>query len=223
MMEIDTFFDEMSANIAVWCAGASDTGELARIAEYAADNGVGLISAGGADVSMLWAWLEKTSCRIYARFYLPPRGGNVAVISDMAVQINAAFKQGAHGAQIFMRLSDLKSFATEIAAVRDDLFFNRDLSIGLDITEIGPSDWPDVFATLRRLRARALVLVLPRDTGNKSDFVGRAYAAFLATDGSCDLHFVLGNAPMRIEQVLRLARTLRPDAAGGVRAFVPVA
>ena len=102
------------------------------------------------------------------------------------------------------------------------MFFNRDLSVGIDITEIGPFDWTDLFAVLRVLRARALVLVLPRDTGDKSDFVGRVYAALTAADGGCDLHFVMGGAaPVRMEQTLRLARALRPDIAGGVRMFIP--
>ena len=221
MMDMDAFFDEMSGNVAVWCAASSDTGDLAKTAEYIVEHGMTLVSAAASDIEMLWAWLEKTPVRINARFYLPAHGGNIAVISDMAAQINAAFKQGAHGAQVFLRMADLPSFVAEVSGVRDDLFFNRDLSIGIDITEIGAADWDNVYAALRTLRARALVLVLPRDAGNKSDFVGRVYAALKNTDGACDLHFVLGNSPIRMEQAMRLVRSLRPDMAGGVRMFVP--
>lgn len=223
MITQDSFFDEMSANIALWCEGAADTGSLARMASAAAEYAVPVISALPSDVAMLWTWLEKTPARIYARFYLPSRGGrDMDVISELSARINASFKQGASGAQIFMRASDLPDFVREIGAVRDDLFFNRALAIGIDVSDVAPIEWPGIFDALRRLRASALVLVLARDTGVRSDFVGRIYAALNAvpSDARYDLHFVLGNNPMRIEQAGRLVRSLRPDMASGMRMFV---
>ena len=181
--------------MAMWCDGGRDTGELARVASSSVAHDMPVISALPDDVAMLWTWLEKTPARIYARFYLPVRGGrDVGVISDLSARINAAFKQGAHGAQIFMRAADLDDFAEQIGVVRDDLFFNRELAIGIDISEVGPFDWPAVFDALRRLRAGALVLVLARDGGDKSDFVGRMYAVLRAA-GDIKVrfcHFVLG-------------------------------
>ncbi len=222
MIDTDSFFDEISANMAMWCDGGRDTGELARVASSSVAHDMPVISALPDDVAMLWTWLEKTPARIYARFYLPVRGGrDVGVISDLSARINAAFKQGAHGAQIFMRAADLDDFAEQIGVVRDDLFFNRELAIGIDISEVGPFDWPAVFDALRRLRAGALVLVLARDGGDKSDFVGRMYAVLRAAgDIKCDLHFVLGNNPLRMEQAARLVRGMRPALAGGMRMFV---
>ncbi len=206
----------------MWCDGGRDTGELARVASSSVAHDMPVISALPDDVAMLWTWLEKTPARIYARFYLPVRGGrDVGVISDLSARINAAFKQGAHGAQIFMRAADLDDFAEQIGVVRDDLFFNRELAIGIDISEVGPFEWPAVFDALRRLRAGALVLVLARDGGDKSDFVGRMYAVLRAAgDIKCDLHFVLGNNPLRMEQAARLVRGMRPALAGGMRMFV---
>ena len=222
MIDTDSFFDEISANMAMWCDGGRDTGELARVASSSVAHDMPVISALPDDVAMLWTWLEKTPARIYARFYLPVRGGrDVGVISDLSARINAAFKQGAHGAQIFMRAADLDDFAEQIGVVRDDLFFNRELAIGIDISEVGPFEWPVVFDALRRLRAGALVLVLARDGGDKSDFVGRMYAVLRAAgDIKCDLHFVLGNNPLRMEQAARLVRGMRPALAGGMRMFV---
>ncbi len=222
MIDTDSFFDEISANMAMWCDGGRDTGELARVASSSVAHDMPVISALPDDVAMLWTWLEKTPARIYARFYLPVRGGrDVGVISDLSARINAAFKQGAHGAQIFMRAADLDDFAEQIGVVRDDLFFNRELAIGIDISEVGPFEWPAVFDALRRLRAGALVLVLARDGGDKSDFVGRMYAVLRAAgDIKCDLHFVLGNNPLRMEQAARLVRGMRPALAGGMRMFV---
>ncbi len=222
MIDTDSFFDEISANMAMWCDGGRDTGELARVASSSVAHDMPVISALPDDVAMLWTWLEKTPARIYARFYLPVRGGrDVGVISDLSARINAAFKQGAHGAQIFMRAADLDDFAEQIGVVRDDLFFNRELAIGIDISEVGPFEWPAVFDMVRRMRAGALVLVLARDGGDKSDFVGRMYAVLRAAgDIKCDLHFVLGNNPLRMEQAARLVRGMRPALAGGMRMFV---
>ena len=222
MIDTGSFFDEISANMAMWCDGGRDTGELARVASSSVAHDMPVISALPDDVAMLWTWLEKTPARIYARFYLPVRGGrDVGAISDLSARINAAFKQGAHGAQIFMRAADLDDFAEQIGVVRDDLFFNRELAIGIDISEVGPFEWSAVFDALRRLRAGALVLVLARDGGDKSDFVGRMYAVLRAAgDIKCDLHFVLGNNPLRMEQAARLVRGMRPALAGGMRMFV---
>lgn len=222
MMDPDSFFDEMVANIALWCDGGRDSGDLAKVAATAASHTMPVISALPDDVPMLWTWLEKTPARIYARFYLPANGArDIRVISDLSGRINNAFKHGAYGAQIFMRGADLGAFADEMSVVRDDLFFNRELAVGIDIADIGPLEWENVFACMRRLRAGALVLVLTRDTGDKSDFVGRIYAAVSAAVGAkCDLHFVLGNNPVRIEQAARLVRSIRPEMAGGMRMFV---
>lgn len=105
--------------------------------------------------------------------------------------------------------------------MRDDLFFNRELAVGIDIAEVGPFEWTAVFDAVRALRAGALVLVLTRDNGDASDFVGRLYAAVgAAANAKCDLHFVLGNNPVRIEQALRMVRAVRPEKAGGVRIFL---
>lgn len=222
MINSESFFDEISANMALWFDGGQEAGDLAHAASVAATHAMPVISALPSDVPMLWTWLEKTSARIYARFYLPPRGArDMAVMSDLTVRINNAFKHGAHGAQIFMRAADLVEFANEIGTVRDDLFFNRELAIGIDISDVDALGWDDVFSAVRRLRAGALILVMARDTGNKSDFVGRVYAAAnAATNIKCDLHFVLGANPVRIEQAARIVRAIRPEMAAGVRFFV---
>lgn len=222
MICAESFFDEIGANMALWCDGGCDAGELARMAEVATEHAMPVISAAPGDVSMLWTWLEKTPARIWARFYLPPRGGrDTGVISDLSARINSAFKQGAIGAQIFLRSADLNDFAQQIGVVRDDLFFNRELVIGLDIADVGPFEWAGVFNVLRQLRAAALTLVLAKDTGDRSDFVGRLYAvASAARDAKCDLHFVVGENPVRIEQAVRMVRAMCPDKASGVRVFV---
>ncbi|MBD5391715.1 hypothetical protein HDR66_02825, partial [bacterium] len=204
---MDEFFQENASRVGLWCGAADDDADLAGVADMIAARGLSMISALPDDVMRLWAWLEGRPAKILARFYLPPRGGaDVNAISDMTARINAAFKQGAAGAQIFMRAADLESFADMIAPVRDDLFFNRDFSIGLDIGDIDATDWERIFDIVRRLHVGALTLVLTRDAGVRSDFVGRVYAALNNWgDVNCDLHFVPARHFIRIEQVLRLS------------------
>lgn len=224
MMESDCFFQEWGSVLSAWCGQGADAGELARMAQYTIEHQMRMISAAPDDVAALWAWLEKMPIKIVARFYLPPRAArDVDKISDLSARINAAFKQGANGAQIFMRAADLPAFADEISIVRDDLFFNKDLSIGLDISDVDACEWGAVFDALRRVRATSLTLVLARDRGDKSDFVGRVYALLNAwSDLRCDLHFVLGTSRLRIEQAGRLVQKMQPALACGMRMFINI-
>ncbi len=224
MIDNDLFFDDLGAAQALWCGQSASQAELAAAADAAAANGLMLISAAPDDVGALWTWMEKMPVRIVARFYIPPRGArDVEKISDLTARINAAFKQGARGAQIFMRVSDLPDFVRQMRGVRDDLFFNRDLSIGLDIGDVGALGWADVFDSLRALRATALTVVMTRDAGMRSDFVGRVFSMLNSWGGMpCDLHFALGNSKLRIEQALRLVQKMNPVLFGGVRVFINV-
>lgn len=224
MIDSDSFFQDWGAVLAAWCGQVQDAGDLARMAQYAVEHQMRMVSVAPDDVEVLWAWLENMPIKIVARFYLPARASrDVNKISELSMRINTAFKQGASGAQIFMRAADLHAFADEIAMVRDDLFFNKDLSIGLDISDVDASQWPVVFDALRRVRATSLTLVLARDTGNKSDFVGRVYGVLNAWENlNCDLHFVPGNNTMRIEQAGRLIQKMQPALACGMRMFINI-
>lgn len=223
MIDNELIFDELGASVALWCGQTLSQSELAAAADSAVASNVNLISAAPDDVGRLWTWLEKMPVKIVARFYVPARGSrDEAQISDLSARINAAFKSGACGAQIFMRAADLPDFVKQMRGVRDDLFFNKDLAIGLDIGDVGAFDWKSVFAALDALRVTTLIIAMTRDAGNKSDFVGRVYAMLNAWGNlKCDLHFALGNSPMRIEQAARLTQQIKPALVGGMRFFVP--
>ena len=66
------------------------------------------------------------------------------------------------------------------------------------------------------------MLVLTRDMGLGSDFPGRFFGAMNAwnTDNNFDLHFMLGNNPMRIEQVMRITKLIQPQLLENMRFFV---
>ena len=224
MMDSEIFFDDIGPARAVWCGAMGEASDLAGVADAAVQNSVQLMSTAPEDVGTLWAWLERMPIKIYGRFYVPARGGrDERFVSDLTTRINSCFKKGAAGAQIFLRAADLPAFADEIYAIRDDLFFNKDLVIGLDVSDIDAASWGVVRDALRRVRATALTVVMTRDSGVRSDFVGRMYAMLTAWDGlNCDLHFAVGNNTLRIEQGMRLAQKIRPELACGLRAFITV-
>ena len=61
-----------------------------------------------------------------------------------------------------------------------------------------------------------------KDAGDKSDFVGRIYGMLDVWDvtNNFDLHFVLGQDFCRIEQVLRLIKSEKPQLLNRARFFV---
>ena len=108
--------------------------------------------------------------------------------------------------------------------IRDDLFFNRELSIGLDLMEIDAGDWENLFAKLQKINASSVLFVLSKDLGNKSDFVGRVYGMLESWDANnkFNLGFMFGSDLMRIEQVVRLVESVRPELGGRIKFFVNI-
>ena len=105
--------------------------------------------------------------------------------------------------------------------IRDDLFFNKNLSVGLDICKIEPEQWADVFGALNAISAASVIFVLSCDTGDKSDFVGRFYGALNAMDTfRGDVHFAPLANPTRAEQVVRLIEQIRPEKLTNLRFFI---
>ena len=222
MMNNDIIFDDFSQNTALWCGGDMEQGELARAVEYVLENKMHMISVPAEVVKVVWPWLERTDVKIVSRFYLTGNKISEKQISDATININNVFKQGANGAQVFLRNAGLGELVEQTHVIRDDLFFDKDLIIGLDIADVEPCDWESVYEKLRKINASALMLVLTRDMGIKSDFLGRFFGAMNAwnPDNNFDLHFMLGNNPMRIEQVMRIAKQTKPHLLKNMRFFV---
>jgi len=225
MIDNDSFCDDFTGHVALWCPAEIEDGDLARCAEYAMANGVSMVSVAPDDVGRMWVWLEHSRARVFARFYLPRTRDMASAAFDMAARINSAFKCGAAGAQVFLNASDLPAFAREMSTVSADLFFNRELEIGLDVSGINAMQWPTVFDAVRKLGASGVIFVLARDGGNRSDFVGRVHAALdaVGSDSRLALRFVVGNNFMRMEQALRLVAAMRPEMLGAVRVFFNMA
>jgi hypothetical protein len=143
-------------------------------------------------------------------------------ISDVTMAINSAFKRGAHGAQIFLAYSALAGLVEQIHVIRDDLFFEKDLSIAIDINQIDSDDWNDLFENLQKINATSLLLTMSKDMGDKSDFVGRFYGMLDVwnSENKFDIHLAFGQNFQRIEQALRLIKSMRPELIKTTKVFI---
>lgn len=214
MIEIKNLVDDVRRQMGVWAGGSPDDMELARLADMVVADNVGMISVAPAAVRVIWPWLEKHEIKIFPRFYFgTAHAPTDADMSQLAVDINTAFKSGASGAIVFVSLRHLKTLVNALHVVRDDLFFNKELIIGLDIGDIDAAQWADVFDNIIRIRADGLMLALTRDRGEKSDFVGRVYAALDAWNPRFlgDVYWMVGRNPLRLEQVMRLTASMQPE------------
>lgn len=224
MIKTQDIIDEFSPNAVLWCNDDMEDTELAAMAQVAVENKIPLMSCSAHQVARLWPWLEKSRVKIMARFMAENMHGASApdVASSLARDIISAFRNGASGAQVFIKFSDLTNFVNQIGAVRDDLFFNKKLSIGLDILEIDSSDVVAMFENLKKIRADAVIFTLSKDRGDKSDFVGRVYGMLDLWDSnfSCALHFAPMENLVRFDQVRRLVDTMQPKLLDKLRLFI---
>ena len=221
MIEANEIFLDFDPRIALQCDSVGDTNELAELANSILENKIDLISVVPDTVSFIWTCLEKQNVKILARYDFSPIQKNIdKYISDLSEQINSIWKHGANGVQIFIKKKDIENFVDAFVFIRDDLFFEHDLCIGMDINEIGISDWENLFAKLRAIRANSLCLSLNEDAGNRSDFVGRVYGMLQKWDFDGEIHFMLGNDYDRMDQAIRLIESEKPELSNRVRFFL---
>ena len=224
MMERIAIFDELKDMAGLWCPSDVEAGDLARVVEFVTEKRLNVISVAPDSVSTIWPWLEDKFVKIMARFYLSDKKVTETQISDTTIRINNVFKQGAHGAQIFMPYDALGDLVEQTHIIRDDLFFDKELVIGIDVGDVDVFEWEKLFEYLRKINASSVLFVFTKDTGKKSDFVGRIYAMLNAwsDDNKFDLHFAFGANFMRIEQAWRLVEKVKPDLISRVKFFINV-
>lgn len=222
MIEINEVFSDADSRMAWLCDKAMDTNELAMMAEDISKEKVRLISVMPDIVPCMWTWLEKIGVKILARYVFNPLQKSMIdeETYDLGAKITDVLKKGATGVQIFVKMRDFEYFVETIEFVRDDLFFDHDLCIALDISDISIDDWPKVFQKLCDVRAHALVLSLNEDMGNRSDFVGRVYGMLQNWNFNGEVHFILGNNFDRIDQVIRLIEIEKSELANKVKFFL---
>ena len=182
-------------------------------------------SADGPETAAQYP-LERFTLQVGANIYhanIDQEAGTVTVGQiKYGGQVTAVGCYLADGAQIFVRGTELSSLLEQLRMIRDDLFFNKDVVIGLDICDIGPFDWRAIFGALGAMRVNGIMLALVHDDGDASDFVGRVFACLGAwPDGmNAELQFAAGLMPNRIEQAIRLTQTMQPDMLSRCMFFV---
>lgn len=220
-MEINEIFSDSDKRIAWWCDSVEDTNDLAEMADDIIKNNIHLISVPPEIVPLVWVYLEKFDVKIYTRFMVSLNHKDIDKdMSDLAKNITCVCKKGATGVQIFLNQRDFDIFIDKILPVRDDLFFGHDLSLVMDIEDIDVNNWAMIFQKLHDLRLDAFGLTLKEDMKNRSDFVGRIYGMLQNWDMDCELHLILNNNFDRMDQVIRLVETERPELSEKLRFFL---
>jgi len=221
MIEANEIFSDSDKRIALWCNGASDTTDLAVLADTIIQSRIDLISVPSEIVSFLWTCLEKEDVKIFARYVFETTTRNIEDdVSGLVKNIIETYKSGAGGVQIFVNMRNFEKFMDMLSVVKDDLFFGHDLCVVMDILDIGIDDWEMIFKKLRDVNAAAFGIVLGEDMGNRSDYIGRIYGMLEKWDFSGDLHFMLKNNFDRIDQSIRLVEKMQPEFSDKLHFFL---
>jgi hypothetical protein len=221
MIEGNEIFLDSDKRIALWCETVEDTNDLAIISENIIDSGIDLISVPPEIVSGIWVYLEKTPVKILSRYDFFPKSKNIDDdISELSKNIKQSFNSGSDGAQIFLNMSVFEDFVEKIALVRDDLFFNKDFCVVFDIEDVDVNDWNNIFQKLHMLKTDSLMFTFKEDALVRSDFVGRIYGMLKNWDFDGELHFALNNNYDRIDQVIRLIESEKPELQDKIKFFL---
>ncbi|MCQ2574625.1 MAG: hypothetical protein MJ156_00790 [Alphaproteobacteria bacterium] len=220
MIETENIFLDANDKLALWIQSRPDTISLASVANNVINQNISLISTTPAAAQYLWTCLEKEKTTILARFYFEQHEDIDQSISILSKDIVNVCKHGASGVQLFISIKDFWFVVKNFTILFNDLFFEHELGIGLDILEIPNNKWNDVFCKLRDLHVKSLTLTLKEDTGNKSDFVGRIYGMLHNWDFDGNLYFELLNNYERVDEVIRLVECEKPDLLGKIKFFI---
>lgn len=216
------YLNNFSEFAALWCRSDMENAELALVADQISANNVPLVSLLPEQVGVIWPWLENMDVKIMPRFFIQDKKITEKNISELTIQINNVLKRGASGAQVFLPYKLLADLVEQTYVVRDDLFFDKDLAIGINLYDVAPLDWSELYQQLRKINASSLILVLGAKDAQKNDFVGRIFAMLdlWEQDNNFDLQFVFGGNLYCMESTLRLVQKMRPDLIDRIRFFV---
>jgi len=207
--------------VSLWCEDMSDTSDIAMLANNIIENKISLISVPEVMLLNMWTYLEKSKVKIFARHIFETLNKNFDKdVSNLSEKIISDYKQGANGIQIFLKMRDFERFVDLLSIIRDDLFFEHDLCLVLDVQEIGVDNIDLIFTKLNEIRANSFGIYLSEDMGTRSDFIGRIYGMLQNWNFDGDLHFMLKNNFERIDQTIRLIESLRPELSDRIHFFV---
>jgi hypothetical protein len=224
MMKSENIFDDIESRLALLIADdVLDSGDLARVANMAIDKGIRFISVPNSVVKTIWPWVENKNVKIISRFnFMAEKDQGIDdAVSDLSMKTTATFRQGADGVQIFVPYSYITDFANSIRVIKNDLFFDKYVSIGIDIDDKQDIDWQKVFDALGAIKPNAVLLVGHAQEFNaNSDFAGRIFDMLQKWNLRADLHLMFGKNMLRVSQILRLTEKIRPELSESIRVFV---
>ena len=220
MKKLEPLFQEINCSHAFWIVD-SDREYLPQIADFALKQEYRTLSAPCDFVGQIWPWFENKDVKIITRFSIDIKDDFDSVISEFAAETSSVFRDGASGIQVFMSPRVLSGFVEALKPVRDNLFFDRFLSVGLNIDEIKVDMWDDIFTVLQTLRPSAVLITSDGDDFDRSsDFVGRFFTMLEKWDVDADLHLMFGKNTMKLIQAIRLVQKTRPDLMKKLTVFV---
>ena len=216
MIKTKYIFDDFSDISNAWLGNDMvDSGTLALVADTVIQQKMSHISVPVDLVANLWPWVEGKNIKILTRFNFVPDSEKSLdiIISDLARDIMSGFRRGASGAQIYVPLSDLQSFVSEIKPIRDDLFFDKEFSLVINIDEINSGDdWNAIFEHVRIVNPDSVLITSGKEKFDaSSDFVGRIYAMLEHWDLNAKLFFLFGKNMMQLQQAIRLTHKMQPN------------
>lgn len=223
MINKELLFNEIKNSLALINNGTDDA-SFVRLAENVIDNKIQIISVLPESIPKIWAWLENNPVQIFARFDFSDFSLKNCLdeISCLSENISTAFKKGADGCQIILKYSSLLDFISQILPIINGLFFNKKLFICLDLNEIGPFDWDDVFLKINSVNAGLVLFDDEPIIGFGNQTIGKIYGLLNSIDSNCntDIHFILGDDTGKIEQIHRLIEKLRPEIYPQIKFFI---
>jgi len=215
MKKLEPVAQSIIMHPAVWVPDSVDD-NLAKIADFVIETGIRAVSVPDRCVEKMWAWFENRRIKIFNRYDL----SNYKDLSVFSGNVTSGFRRGASGSQIFVDMQNLEVLADGIAPIRDDLFFDKDFVIAIDIEKINNDDWGRFFGLIKKIRPDAILFTAHGDKfDSKSDFVGRLSSMMGAWDTDAELQIMFGKNNLRIIQTIRLAGIKLPKLANKITVF----
>lgn len=224
IIKTDYLFEDISDSVALWIPDNNlDNHVLVRYVDAALENNISKISVPVGGVELIWPWVEKNRISLLTRFnfsdFLTDKPDDC--ISNFASKVSSEFRHGASGVQVFLSKSNMNTFVQGIIPIRQDLFFDKSFSVGLNIEDFGVYDWGDVFEKINKINVNSLLLCATGEKFDaKSDFVGRIFSLLESWDTNADLHIMFGKNMMRVGQTIRLVKKMRPELDEKMTVFV---
>lgn len=221
MIKTDELFDSIDGISCAWVPNGTDVSGLAYVSDLAVAQNMQYLSLPIGAVDTVWPWLEKDNVRLLTRTNFSDEVAADTAMSNLAANITDAFRHGASGIQVFIHYKDIAEFVDMMLPMRDDLFFERYLSVAMNIKEVPNNKWPEVFALLDKIRPNSILIIADGDSFNpKSDFLGRMYAMLEQWNQKFALHVVFGKNMMRVSQTMRLVQKMQPKLVADFRVFI---